>query len=262
MSQSRGGARRGFRQLPQPHLHVSQTISLPPSTLILDERNSAPALAMAKRKVWVKRLGSSPTQVSFGTDDLVDDVRDVILRKYANSLGRSFDSPDVTLKIIARDSGNNNTSNERTLGPEEHMGNTLDAAYPSGQTIEDALIIDVPKRRTPRPSPMVGHHMPYYITEELRPEEGAGEYFPPMPAVQSPRLNHITHASNPHHPSHAMAVLTTGQLPLLPSPGSRTHRHHGRPKYGRQHTSSPTILHTIPSNGNLAGAPTGLYYMR
>jgi osomolarity two-component system response regulator SSK1 len=259
MSQSRGGARRGFRQLPQPHLHVSQTISLPPSTSILDERNSAPALAMAKRKVWVKRLGSSPTQVSFGTDDLVDDVRDVILRKYANSLGRSFDSPDVTLKIIARDSGNNNTSNERTLGPDEHMGNTLDAAYPSGQTIEDALIIDVPKRRTPRPSPMVGHHMPYYITEELRPEEGAGEYFPPMPAVQSPRLNHITHASNPHH---AMTILTTGQLPPLPSPSSRPHRHHGRPKYGRQHTSSPTILHTIPSNGSLAGAPTGLYYMR
>jgi osomolarity two-component system response regulator SSK1 len=262
MSQSRGGARRGFPPTAQPTFYVSQTISLPPSTSILDEQNSAPALAMAKRKVWVKRPGSSPTQVSFGTDDLVDDVRDMILRKYANSLGRSFDSPDVTLKIITRDSGNNNASNERTLGPEEHMGNTLDAAYPSGQTIEDALIIDVPKRRTPRPSPMVGHHMPYYITEELRPEEGAGEYFPPMPAVQSPRLNHITHTSNPHHPPHAMAILTTGQLPPVPSPGSRTHRHHGRPKYGRQHTSSPTILHTIPSNGSLAGAPTGLYYMR
>jgi osomolarity two-component system, response regulator SSK1 len=237
------------------HLYVSQTTSLTPSTSILDEQNSTPALAMAKRKVWVKRLGSSPTQISFGSDDLVDDVRDVILRKYANSLGRSFDSPDVTLKIVTRDSENNNASNERTLGPEEHMGNTLDAAYPSGQTIDEALIIDVPKRRTPRPSPMVGHHMPYYITEELRPEEGAGEYFPPMPAVQSPRLNHITHVSSPHHPS-AMAVLTTGQLPPLPSPGSRTHRHHGRPKYGRQHTSSPTILHTIPSNGNLAGAST------
>src|SRR4051794_24542275 len=87
----------------------------PPSTSLLDEQNSVSALAMAKRKVWVKRLGSSPTQVSFGADDLVDDVRDVILRKYANTLGRSFDSPDVTLKIVARDPGNSNASNERTL---------------------------------------------------------------------------------------------------------------------------------------------------
>src|SRR4051794_31015466 len=141
MSSRRGKARRGLRHCPT-HLHASQTTSLPPSTSILDEQNSAPVLAMAKRKVWVKRPGSSPTQVFFGPDDLVDDARDVILKKYANSLGRSFDSPDVTLKIITRDSGNNNASNERTLGPEEHMGNTLDAAYPSGQTIEEALIID------------------------------------------------------------------------------------------------------------------------
>jgi hypothetical protein len=126
-----------------------------------------------------------------------------------------------------------------------------------GQTVDDALIIEVPKR----PSPMVGHPMPYYIAEELRPEEGTGEYFPPMPAMASPRLNHVTHASNPHLLSHAMAILTTGPLPPLPSPGDRTHRHHGRP-YGRQHTSSPTILHSIPPGGNLAGASAGLYCVR
>lgn len=246
---------------------MSWTFCCQPTSLIylnaiLDDHASEPVLAMAKRKIWVKRPGSSPTQVTVGADDLVDDVRDMILRKYANSLGRSFDSPDVTLKVIVREAGNSNASTERILGPDEHMGNTLDAAYPAGQTIDDALIIDVPKRRTPRPSPMVGHHMPYYIAEELRPEEGAGEYFPPMPAMASPRLNHVTHATNSHHPSHAMAVLTTGQLPPLPSPGSRTHRHHGRPKYGRQHTSSPTILHSIPSSGSLAGVSASLHHMR
>jgi osomolarity two-component system response regulator SSK1 len=253
-------ARRLFRR--QRILYVSQTAALIFLNAILDDHHSEPVLVMAKRKIWVKRPGSSPTQVIVGADDLVDDVRDVILRKYANSLGRSFDSPDVILKIVTREAGNNNTSNERTLGPDEHMGNTLDAAYPAGQTIDEALIIDVPKRRTPRPSPMVGHHMPYYIAEDLRPEEVAGEYFPPMPAMASPRLNHVTHASNPHLPSHSMAVLTTGQLPPLPSPGSRTHRHHGRPKYGRQHTSSPTVLHSIPSSGSLAGASAGLYCVR
>ena len=216
-------------------------------------------MAMAKRKIWVKRLGSSATQVIVAADDLVDDVRDVILRKYANSLGRSFDSPDVTLKIFTREPGSNNVNNERTLGPDEHMGNMLDTAYPAGQTIDEALIIDVPKKRTPRPSPMLGHHMPYYLAEDLRPEEGAAEYFPPMPALASPRLSHGTHASNPHHPLHSMAVLTTGQLPPLPSPGSRVHRHHGRPKYGRQHTSSPTVLHSIPSAGSLSGVSRVLH---
>src|SRR2546423_11330871 len=100
---------------------------------------------MAKRKIWVKRPGSSPTQVIVGPDDLVDDVRDVVLRKYANSLGRSFDAPDVTLKIVTREAGNSNASTERILGPDEHMCHTLDAAYPAGQTIDAALIIDVPK---------------------------------------------------------------------------------------------------------------------
>jgi osomolarity two-component system response regulator SSK1 len=214
---------------------------------------------MTKRKIWVKRPGSSPTQVMVGADDLVDDVRDVILRKYANSLGRSFDSPDVTLKLVSREAANNSASPERILGPDEHMGNTLDAAYPTGQTVDEALIIEVPKRRTPRLSPMMGQHMPYLIAEEVRPEDGAAEYFPPMPAMASPRLNHVPHASPAHHASHSMAVLTTGQLPPLPSPGNRALRHHGRPKYGRQHTSSPTVLHSIPSNGSLAGGCTSLF---
>lgn len=210
---------------------------------------------MAKRKIWVKRPGSSPTQVTVNDDELVDDVRDVILRKYTNSLGRQFDSPDVTLKVIFRNTGSDSPTTERVLGPEENIGSTLETYYPGGQTIEEALIIDVPKRRTPRPSPMVGHHMPYYISDEVRPGETGDEYFPPMP-VMSPRLNsHVPHPNNPLHASaHSMAVLTTGQLPPLPSPGGRIHRHGHRPKYGRQHTSSPTILHTIPSAGNLNGS--------
>jgi len=207
---------------------------------------------MAKRKIWVKRPGSSPTQVFVGADDLVDDVRDVILRKYSNSLGRSFDSPDVTLRIVAREGGANGVSGERVLGPEEPIRNTLDVYYPGGQTVDEALVIDVPKRRTPRSSPLAGHHMPFYMTEDLRPGESAGEYFPPMPVMP---LSHLaSHPNGAHLPTtHSIGVLTTGQLPPLPSPGGRSHRAHGRPKYGRQHTSSPTILHTIPPSTSITG---------
>lgn len=199
---------------------------------------------MVSRRIWVKRIGASATLVQIHEDDLVDDVREMILKKYANSLGRTFDAPDVTLRIVPREA-----RQERTLGPEEPMGRTLDAYFPGGQTVDEALIIDVPTRRTPKASPQPAR---YY--DEARPLEGGTDYFPPMPvpAAPSPHLANsvpVNGQSN-HHPAlttHSMSVLTTGHVPALPSPGSRA-RHHrerpDRPRIGRQHTSSPTILST------------------
>ena len=134
--------------------------------------------------------------------------------------------------------------------PWEAIRRTLDDHFPGGQTIEDALIIELAKGRTPRPSPRPGNHqMTYYLpSEHYRPDDAARDYFGPMP-VQSP---HIVQTN--HGPVHSMAVLSTGQLPPLPSPGGgHSRRHAGRPKYGRQHTSSPTVLHTTQPNGALIG---------
>jgi len=203
-----------------------------------------------QRRIWVKRPGASATRVAVDEDDLVDNVRDVILHKYANSLGRNIDSPDINLKIVSREPANNAVKSERVLGPEEPIGQTLDTYYPGGQDIEEALIIDIPQRPTPRPSPRVdNHNVPFYISE-IRPGEGAREYFPPMTAMSSPHLaNHVSHSADPRHPSvHSIAVLNTGQLAPLPSPGAHPSRRSARPRMGRQHTSSPTILHTIQPN--------------
>lgn len=196
---------------------------------------------MVSRKIWVKRPAASATLVTIHEDDLVDDVRDMILKKYANSLGRNFDAPDVTLRIIPREQ-----RQERTLGPEEPMGRTLDAYFPGGQTVDEALVIDVPVKRTPKPSPQPQRI--YY--DELRPTEAGSDYFPPMPpAVPSPHLPHSVpvgiNGQNGHHPlaAHSMSVLTTGHVPALPSPGGSSRRHHSnRPRIGRQHTSSPTVI--------------------
>lgn len=207
----------------------------------------APKPAM-RRKIWVKRAGGSATRVEVPDDDLVDNVRDAILNKYANSLGRTIDSPDIILKILTRDPSTKSLGNERTLGPEESIGSTLDDHFPGGQTIEEALIIDVPKARTPRPSPQPGNHqIQYYVPEQYRPDDAAREYFPPM-ALHSP---HVAHIQGQH--GNSMAVLTTGQLPPLPSPGGHSSRRGHRPKYGRQHTSSPTILHSTQPNGAALG---------
>lgn len=234
-------------------LEIDKPQSRTPST---DYFGGPPTISanMLHRKIWVKRPGASATLVSINEDDLVDDVRDMILKKYANSLGRSFDAPDVTLRIVPREhSHRHSQGGERTLGPEEPISRTLDAYFPGGQTVDEALLIDVPQRRTPRHSPR--NVVPYYLTEDFRPGESGQEYFPPMPAAgqHSPHLSSslsITSGqSGPHHqPLHSIAVLNSGQIAPLPSPSLRNPRHpqhtqHAhRPKYGRTHTSSPTVV--------------------
>ncbi|KAF2770595.1 hypothetical protein EJ03DRAFT_360317 [Teratosphaeria nubilosa] len=233
-------------------------------------------LATGRRKVWVRQPGQSATLVQIRDDDLVDDVRDMILKKYANSLGRTFDSPDMSLRIVTRvEAGREAERKERTLGPEEEMCRTIDAYYPNGQTVEEALVIDVPqpkKRQTPRPSPGLYQHPSYHgyqTMEEYRPLENGTDYFPPMPAVVPPSAaqtagshdsrssghGHQTMTTVPPqslepHQQRSIAVLNTGHIPPLPSPGAggrRGHREH-RPKYQRQHTSSPTIMSHLPSH--------------
>lgn len=224
--------------------------------------------------MWVKRPGASATLVQIKEDDLVDDVRDMILRKYANSLGKTFDAPDMTLRIATRvDATATTPPRERLLGPEEEMCRTIDAYFPGGQTVDEALLIDVPARRTPRLSPrppqqqqqqhaLPPPHAAYHTLDDFRPPENGSDYFPAMPAVIQPTLPQtaLPHLSSHHAHSHShahnlaapaeharsMAVVTTGQLPPLPSPGSSGRRHRSerehRPRMGRQHTSSPTII--------------------
>lgn len=223
----------------------------------LPKCEAAPLLPnkMGQRKVWVKRPGASPTMVTVNEDDLVDDVRDMILRKYGNSLGRSFDSPDLVLRIVTRPSqsrpGRRDSRGERMLGPEEAIGRTLDVYYPGGQTVEEALLIEIPPRRTPRPSPGRPVVHTYHHSEDLRPGESGTEYFPPMPAVvqtpsSAPPGTHLVAIPNAggvttiHQQPHAMSVLTGGQLPPLPSPGAVS-RLAGRPKLPRQHTAQAAL---------------------
>ena len=226
----------------------SQSPTLQPTKTDYLRGISVHAQMVPPKKLWVKRPGCSATQVKIKEEDLVDDVRDTILKKYSNSMGRNFDPPDVTLRMVYRKQSARHSNSERTLGPEESMLKILELHYPGGQSVEEALIIDVPKKQTPRHSPRMA--MQYYLPEDLRPHENGTDYFPPMPlaAQQSPHLpTNLSITSGQgglhHPPASSMAVLTTGQLPNLPSPGGRArHSQNSRPRYGRQHTSSPTIL--------------------
>ncbi|XWW94297.1 hypothetical protein V2A60_002240 [Cordyceps javanica] len=227
---------------------------------------SPPAMVNA-RKIWVRRPGASPTLITITEDDLVDDVRDTILRKYANSLGKTFDAPDLHLRLYPRD------QKDRLLQPDEHMCRTLDNFYPGGQTVDDAIVIDIP-RRTPKASPhpaQHGHHgaqqphVPHtaaaiYYTEDGRPLESGEGYFPPVGALPSPHLQLVMPPGDRHGGQpHSIAVLGSGHLPTIPSPGGLRPRGHreqtGRPRVNRTHTSSSGMN---GSHGNYSHDPTGM----
>ena len=208
---------------------------------------------MVTRKLWVKRPGASATIVTINEEDLVDDVRELILRKYANSLGRQYDAPDLTLRIVPREG----QRQERVLGPEEPMARTLDAYFPGGQMVDEALLIDVPHRRTPRASPRHGpphaQHLTSVSYEDFRPLEASTDYFGPGAVAHIP----VTIAGAANGTTHAISVLNTGQVPQIPSPGgtARTRQYRerpDRPRLGRQHTSSPTILNVVGAGGHTA----------
>ncbi|GAW15425.1 hypothetical protein ANO14919_048340 [Xylariales sp. No.14919] len=186
---------------------------------------------MVATKIWVKRPMASATLITINEDDLVDDVREQILRKYANSLGRQYDAPDLTLRICNREQ-----QTSRTLQPDEPMTKVIDSYYPNGQTVDDALLIDIPSRRTPKASPN-----PRFYADD-RPHESGTDYFPPYPPA-----SHSHHAipttlvagHNTLHFPPSMSIISGSQLPPMPSPGSTRRLATNRPNLQRMHTASP-----------------------
>ncbi|KAL4806177.1 hypothetical protein BDV18DRAFT_138931 [Aspergillus unguis] len=198
---------------------------------------------MGLRKIWVRRPGGSATLLPTTEDALVDELRDQVVVKYANSVGRAFDAPDIVIRIAMREGSNRLPTPDRILSPEEPLWSVVDSYYPGGQTVTEALVIEIPQRRTPKPSP---RHNVYFTHSE--PGEH-GDYFPLMPSnnlnVSTPPHQATSATSNGSHPAPSISILTTGHAPQLPSPGARPR--HRRPPITRHTTHSPTLLGSAPS---------------
>ena len=121
----------------------------------------------AVTKVWVRRPNSSPTritipstvstpnvfsptgsatardtpqpvEVEFTEDFLVDDLREVILKKYPQSLGKHHDTADLSIRIpVPRHDGDEG----RILSPEESVVKILTEEFPNGQKSSEAWVI-------------------------------------------------------------------------------------------------------------------------
>ncbi|KAH6607101.1 response regulator receiver domain-containing [Trichoderma cornu-damae] len=202
----------------------------------------ASSMAETTRKVWVMRPKASPTMILINQNDLVDDVRDMILRKYANSLGKTFDSPDLTLRIYTRDG-----QHSRALGPEEPMGSTLDEYYPGGQTVKEALVIDIARNAaTPRPSPRAPPHPSSssvtYYAEDVRPSETGEGYFPPVPGnAASPRLAMQPNGSIPHSMTRLSSPRLPSSRPKKSKRGQQQQEYHHSPQHQVINASVPPI---------------------
>lgn len=127
-------------------------------------------------KVWVRRPNSSPVRIQIpssvsspaftGTpsqgsgardtprgvdveltaDFLIDDLREAILKKYPQSLGKHHDSADLSIQIPTRrnnsdDSDGSTVEGQRILRPDESVIKILTEEYPDGQKSDDAWLI-------------------------------------------------------------------------------------------------------------------------
>ncbi|KAL4884175.1 hypothetical protein BJY04DRAFT_215605 [Aspergillus karnatakaensis] len=249
--------------LPASHQHLVSSLLdtnsiLEPEGAGSNQSTTTANVGMRLRKIWVRRPGGSATLLPTADDALVDELRDQVVLKYANSLGKTFDAPDIIIRIANREGSTRHPTPDRILSPEEPLWSVLDSYYPGGQKVEEALVIEIPQRRTPKPSP---RHNVYFTHSE--PGEH-GDYFPLMPA----NLNMPTpptHQSNPAnsagtHQAPSISILTTGQAPPLPSPGARAR--HRRPPLTRHTTNSPTLLgiaktkDSVSTQGSAPSQPT------
>lgn len=219
----------------------------PPEEVDTPSGTHPAAEVMAAHKVWVKRPNASPTAVTISELEIVDDVREAILIKYHNTLGRFYDAPDILLRIIPRGNSRSRSLLERILNPDEIAVRLMDEYYPGGQAADEALVIEVPQRRTPPARPSPNHTQSYtYGSEPVHvPVEGQDYFSHP---VGSGHSQGTPGGGSTQHLGQA-PINQVSQIPG--SPGRRPqHRPTMRP---RMNTSSPTLQN--PQVGASLGGP-------
>ena len=210
----------------------------------------------APRKVWVRRPGATATLVAFGDNDVVDDVCDMLLRKYANSLGRMYDAPDVSLRLTPREA----QQEERVLGPDESIARALETYYPGGQSMDEALNIAVPARRvTPHASPHGGPPHAFHVSSVRRDSHGHHGASDPRvdyfgPGIVPEYYNHGALTAESEYGSaigpDAAYIRPSGSQHLYPPPAGHHHAH------GPSHKTHTLNLRSPPGGGASGVAAT------
>jgi osomolarity two-component system response regulator SSK1 len=139
-------------------------------------------ISKSQRKLWVCEPGLTATSVPVHPGELVDDVKTLVLGRYANSLGKAIDAANMTITITPRLRGPP-ACYERPLSPDEDVFHLLDCYYPGGQRLVEALIIST-TLRTKRNSSLGDSHkqkiIPVRASTEPLPFESLAEPATPV----------------------------------------------------------------------------------
>lgn len=181
----------------------------------------------------MKRSQGPPTTVALSEDEIVDDLKFAIVQKFPVGLGRSYDSPDLTLRLRPRPfrPGMNSSSSTATnsaahqhqhdlvLAPEENVARVIDTYFPGGQKVEEAIAVETPmymRRSTPIKSPAYNtvdvHHA-------LPEQQGYFPFFPNTGSASEgkPTATPAIMVAEQQQPQ-SPRMLHTPAPPALPSP--------------------------------------------
>lgn len=166
--------------------------------------------------MWVKRPGGTATTIIVHDEDLVDDLKTYIIRKYPTSLGRTCDPADINIKHVPSNdhssnnttTTNNNSNNNKyhslasspkrvalgsvVLEPDQTVFKILDQYFPNGMNMADAWVIDfIQHQREPSGDKI-------YVDA---PPAGSAGSAGPGPSLHSPpqAQSHVRSQSQDHH---------------------------------------------------------------
>lgn len=142
----------------------------------INSANSSQYSPSAGRRVWVKRPNGTPTTLKVHINDIVDDLKLMVMNKFPNSLARVFDPADLALHLelgskqpnstlmgkrvlnlsmspdnlknsptSMNTSHSKNTTNTVTLEPDQNVFSILDLYFPNGMGMSDSFVIVAPQ---------------------------------------------------------------------------------------------------------------------
>lgn len=165
------------------------------------KRTSSVPQKSISRRVWVRRSGYPATSVFVKPDQLVDDLKSLILLKYPTSLCRQCDPADLVLELISTDEDKRNSHSSVDEDAES------ESLHPSSLA---------PPQLAPPPLPSKDS----FFSVELQPYENVftilDNYFPDgmsmndallvSPSVATLQQSHISDSFRNSHPQQHMPV--------------------------------------------------------
>lgn len=172
---------------------------------------AAPRPDATRRRIWIMRAGGTPTTIMIERDYLVDDVKQAVVAKFPQTLGRVFDASDLSIKMNLESRSHalkkplpsplqlllllrpGRLSPDRrhaaafllvNLKPDQNVWGLVDQYFPKGMTMEDAFLVEAPEgldpmydlrpRQFDRPGPPpaeAGYTLPLVAQQVPRPRQ-------------------------------------------------------------------------------------------